>query len=69
MISGVISFSTAEVGVGSSAILSTWIVGTRISESSSLDWIPDGRGALDTTPTKVWTVAGLNDIPSSYTYS
>jgi hypothetical protein len=53
---------------GSSTILTTCMAGTRISESSSLDWIAEGRGAVDRTPTKVCTVAGLKVMPSSYIY-
>jgi hypothetical protein len=44
------------------------MAGTRVSESSSLDWIAEGRGADDKTPMNVWTVAGLNVIPSSYIF-
>jgi hypothetical protein len=53
-----------ESGLGSK-ILTTWIVGTMISDSSSLVWIAEGSGAVDRIPTKVWTEAGLKEIVSS----
>ena len=53
MISDVRLFSVGGVCGASSTILSTWIAGTRVSESSSLDWIADGRGADDKTPMNV----------------
>jgi hypothetical protein len=54
MISDVKSFPVGGVADGaSSTILSTWMAGTRVSESSSLDWIAEGRGADDKTPMNV----------------
>jgi hypothetical protein len=54
MISDVKSSSVGAVADGtSSTILSTCMAGTRVSESSSLDWIAEGSGADDKTPMNV----------------